>query len=349
MPLTATSIAPAPAARAAGYWILLAWSLGLTLLTAGGLLVAGHWDVSGVNRVRDILGYGHFTLAYLFTWPLVRRQLGSLAAALGYVALFLVVIAVYVALQRWLSASLNFLFLIALFMTHHASNEILFRQQTGNGYQRVPWTARRMWWVALVVGLVFVDRLGSDAHPWHGAQRAIALAWAAAWLGYGWRYVLRAMMTALTWLGWISAGLTGAWCTVHPTAALLFTSQFRFGWIIIYHYLAWYVFYTRKLLYRNGGWSPAWPAPRSLAALWRGATTIPIGFLALVILGNAAIVGLCLVGDPVARDLNAATGLNFFAINTVAHILFGVGLPPTRTAGSAPVTQQVHEPLSQFA
>ena len=60
-----------------------------------------------------------------------------------------------------------------------------------------------------------------------------------------------------------------------------------------------------------------------------------LGFLGLVAVGNLAILAIFLTADPLAVWVTDTTRLNFFQINTVAHILFGVGLPRTAATHTA--------------
>jgi hypothetical protein len=51
-------------------------------------------------------------------------------------------------------------------------------------------------------------------------------------------------------------------------------------------------------------------------------TTIPAGFVALAIGGNLIIIAALMVARPLADRAEASTHLDFFQVNTVAHILF---------------------------
>ena len=331
------------------YLALCLWSAGLTLVLVVGLLSVHRFDHASVLRLRNFLGYGHFALAYVFTWRLIRRQLGSRLVAVRYVGLVLLIVALYAAAQRWwVSAAVNDLFIMVLFMIHHASNEVLFREQGRNGNRPFPWTSRRVAWVALAVGLVFVDRTAAVLHGWHAAFPAIAAAWAGGWAAYGWR-CFRAPHALWPRAGWLCAGAFVARCALQPATEPFFATQHKFAWIVIYHYLIWYVFYTRKLLARTGGWSSSERPSRSLAVLWRYATTVPGGFLTLVAIGNLSILAVFVAADPLADWVTAATRLDFFQLNTVAHILFGVGIPQSTVAPSAARLDRSAEPAAQFA
>lgn len=284
--------------------------------------------LQGIIRLRNFLGYGHFTLAYLFTWRLILRRYGSLSAGFGYLAVFLAVIGTYAALLRWwLPGPINFLLVEAVFMTHHASNEVLFRTQTKNGYQPAAWTSRGSFWVALAVGLVFVDQLAMTDHLWHGAFPFVVFSWTAGWLAYGKQYLFKAPRSARSLLGWAATGLLGILCFLQPGGEPFFTTAERFAFIVIYHYLIWYVFYTRKLLNRTGQWRPSQTFARTGSALWRFGTTVPLGFVYLVLVGNLVIFAIFQSTTPLAQWVQEASGIDFFMVNTIAHILFGVGLP----------------------
>jgi len=287
----------------------------------------GRVDILGVYYLRNFLGYGHFTLAYIFTWPVVRRKCGSLGASLLYVAGFLAVMSLYCAAQRWwLPASVDILLILTIFMVHHASNEVLFREHSKNGYQAFPWTPRRVAWVALAVGLIFVDRFSSPQKLFLSYQPlapVMSMLWIVGWLAYGWRYVWRSRFSTAH-VGWIVAGVFGTWCAMNRSGEPVFTSTARYGWFVIYHYLIWYVFYTQKLLYKAE--SQIVPA-RPLPELWRYVTTVPRGFVLFVLAINLIVGVLFFTTDPLARTVNQATQLNFFYVHTLAHILFGVGLP----------------------
>jgi len=326
----------------------MAFSMMATLLLPLGLLSAGHLDHGGIVRLRNFLGYGHFALAYIFTWRLVRRQLGGRRAALGYVGVFLAVVALYAAAQRWwLAESIDGLFIMVIFMSHHFSNEVLFRQQTRNGYQPFPWTLRRILWVALAVWLVLVDRFATPDHPWHGAFAPLLAGWVAGWLCYGWRYLFGIAAPPSSRLGWAILGTAVLYWTTQPPREPFFAVQHKFAWIVIYHYVIWYVFYARKLSARTGAWMATRPLPRSPSEAWAFATTVPIGFLALVAIGNLVIFGIYLAVDPVAVWLVETTELDFFRINTFAHLIFGLGLP--RTQPSVAMRRPSPGGLPQFA
>lgn len=313
------------------YERVTAWSIGCLLLLlawAGGANLLHFLDII---RMRNFLGYGHFTLAYLFTWRLICRRYGSLPVAFGYLAAFLAVIGTYIVLLRWwLPTQVNFLLVEAVFMTHHASNEVLFRQQTGNGYQPAAWTTRGTFWVALAVGLVLIDQLAMADHMWHGALPVVAALWTVIWMAYGWYYLLRAPRSPRSLLGWTTTGILGGLCLAQPFGEPLFTSAERFALIVIYHYLIWYVFYTRKLLSRTGQWRSSQRFGGKGSDLWRFGTTVPLGFLWLVLVGNLAIFAIFRSTAPVAQLVHGWGRVDFFMVNTIAHILFGVGLPRPR-------------------
>jgi len=336
---------------------VLAWSAGLTLLLALGLwwvVESGQvrW-VTGLVRLRNALGYGHFTLAYIFAWRLLRRQV-SQQVAVVYLALFLGLVALYAVSQQWVPESLNALFNMGLFMTHHGANEVLFRQQTRNGYRVFAWTPRLILWVALAVGLVLLDRWGLPTTPWRDSLSVAAGLWGIGWLVYGFRYLAQDGWRPWGVAGWLAAGLFAAVCAVHPSEEAVFAVRHKFAWIVIYHYVVWYVFYTAKLLARTGGWRAPAQGLRSVSAAWKYATMVPVGFLGLVVLGNLAIVAICWVTGPVSDWMTATTQLDFFHINTFAHIMFGVGLPAAprqaaRQAGVPAPSQTTSEKIPQFA
>lgn len=337
----------APGARAGlrGYGGFVVWTAGLTAAIAAALIAAGRFDLAGVRWARDVLGYTHFALAYAFTWRVVRRDLGSLRAALAYLACWAIAVAAYTAAHRWwLPLELDYVVLMVVFLIHHASNEVLFREQLGNGYQAFPWTARRIGWVALAVLLVLVDRPGHPDHPWHAGQRAIAVLWFAGWAAYGARWVWPARRSAGI-AGWLAAGAFGAVCAWHPTQRLVFTSLFRFGWVVIYHYVAWYVFYLSKLMARHGGWA-AQPAGRRP---WEVVTGTPLGFLALVLIANGAIAVTYRLPPAPEWAMATASQVDWFHVNTIAHILFGAGVVRRQAAPAAARPRPGAEPLPQFA
>ena len=336
------------------YAKLWAYSAALTGLLAAGLLAFGKLHPGGVIALRNILGYGHFTLAYIFAGRLVRRQIGSEGAMTAYVAGFLYIVALYAVAQRWwIDPGLNDLAVMIIFMIHHASNEVLFRLQSGNGYTAFEWTPRRISWVALAVWLVAVDRLIAVSHPWHGAARIVGGLWLAAWLAYGALWVLDDEVSALSAAGWIAIGAVVGWGLRNPWSEPLVATRDRFAWIVIAHYMMWYVFYTRKLLARTGEWGRALPAAISGGeALWKHLTSTPAGFLAMVLAGNAAIFAICFAADPVAYWVTTTTRLDFFQINTVAHILFGAWVPTLgkqSLSSGAGAERPSAEPAAQFA
>jgi len=328
-----TTLAGSTRSMGSSYGMLAAWSLGLTSLLAVWLTTAARFDEFNIIRLRNFFGYGHFVLAYIFTWRLACRAYGSRRAALGYVGVFLAVVALYAAAQRWwVPQSINYLFIVALFMTHHASNEMLFRQQSANGYRPFDWTQPRALWVALAIGLVVLDQVAFHAPQWPGTLVPVAALWLTGWLVYGWRYLIKAPeRSGVALAGWVASGILGGWLALQPSGHPVVTSNASFAWIVIYHYMVWYVFYTRKLLSRAGSWqlqpTASLGSLGSPAVLWRYVTTVPVGFLSLVVLANLAIFGIYVTVDPVARWVSDTTSLNFFQVNTVAHILFGVGLP----------------------
>ncbi len=330
------------------YGNLIVWSMGLTLLFVFGLLGLGRLEEYYVTRLRNFLGYGHFTLAYIFTWRLICRRYGSPEGAFRYLAVFLGVITLYALLQRfWLPTSLDYLFILALFMNHHFSNEILFRQQVRNGYQPLAWSVRCTHWVALGIGLAVIDQMASPTHLWHEALPGMALLWVAIWMVYGWRY-LRSRVGSLPFFGWATTGLLGILCTTQPFREPLFTPHVRFGWIVIYHYIVWYVFYTRKLLNRTGQWRKVGETLRTFADLWRYAITVPAGFLGLVLVGNAVIFVIFQTTNPLAHWITRTTDLHFFHLNTAAHILFGLGLPRAVGAKAVPRPKPFSTEQHQF-
>ncbi len=328
---------------------LAGYSVAGLLLLMAGILFLGRWDVEGIRHLRDCVGYGHFSLAYLFTWKVIRRQLGSLSASVAYLALFLAMVAAYVAAQRWLlPAGTDDLLIMLIFMVHHASNEVLFRRQSSNGYQSFSWNGRRVLWVGLVVWLVLVDRIATVVHPWRAAGPALCGLWLAGWAIYGWRYVLRSPGASWSIAAWSVIGAVITWRLARPFESPVFAWEVPFDWLVIYHYVIWYVFYTRKLLTRQGRWvvpGMRWDSP---ASAWKTATTIPGGFLLLIAAGNLAIVSLYAATLPAVNVLAAGTGLDFFHINTMAHVLFGVGVP-TRTAAVRATPPRSAEAVPQFA
>lgn len=325
----------------------------ITGLLAAGLVGLGKFQTGSVVALRNILGYGHFTLAYIFAGRLVRRQIGSDGAMAAYVAGFLGIVALYAAAQRWwVSPGINDLFIMVLFMVHHASNEMLFRMQSGNGYKSFDWTPRRIAWVALAVGLVVVDRIITVSHPWHAVAGIVGGIWLAAWLVYGALWVLSDEVSAPSAAGWIAIGTVVGWGLRSPWSEPLIATRDRFAWIVIFHYMTWYVFYTRKLLARTGEWGRALPAVASGgSALWKHLTSTPAGFLAMVLAGNAAIFAICFAADPAAYWVTTTTRLDFFQVNTFAHVLFGAWVPSLgkQAASAASQERPAAEPTAQFA
>jgi hypothetical protein len=289
------------------------WSMAGLVLLGAGLAGVGQWTTGHVLALRNVLGYGHFALAYIFTWRLIHRQLGGRGAA-GYVAVFLLLVAVYAVSQRvWLPPLANDVFVMSLFAVHHFANAILIRRQEANGYRPFTWTLPDTLVVALVTGLVLVERVGGGA---------VLLAWAACWAAYAWTRRHDALPAIV---GWLALGGLALVSVAQPLGRPLFTSRLVFDWLVIYHYVLWYVFYTRKLLQRTGAWTGPRPRP-SAAAVWTYLTTIPAGFVALAIGGNLLIIAALMVARPLADRAEASTHLDFFQVNTVAHILFGVGV-----------------------
>ncbi|MBI4357912.1 MAG: hypothetical protein HY584_01310 [Candidatus Omnitrophica bacterium] len=328
------------ARQTSNYGGLVSWSLGLVLALAITVdFLRGRIDIIGTYYLRNYLGYGHFALAYLFTWRMIRRKTESLMLSLLYVAGFLAVMGLYCAAQRWwLPVPVDILLNLTIFMVHHASNDVLFRAQAENGYQAFDWTLRRIGWVALAVGLIFVDRFRSPQNLF-GAFAPLApyaaAFWTAGWLIYGWRYCWRDPARSLP-VGWLAAGAFGAWCALNTTGIPVFTSTERYGWFVIYHYVAWYVFYARKLADRSGGWEADTRPGKGLFGIWKYVTTVPKGFLWLVVVMNALIILLLIAGEPFARAAREATQLNFFYVHTIAHILFGIAVPRKRELAVQP-------------
>ncbi|MBI4436478.1 MAG: hypothetical protein HY590_03560 [Candidatus Omnitrophica bacterium] len=313
------------------YGSVTAWSMGCLFLLLAWAASANLLHFLNIIRMRNFLGYGHFTLAYIFTWRLVCRRYGNLPAAFGYLAAFLTVMGAYAALLRWwLPTQVNFLFVEAVFMTHHASNEVLFRQQTANGYQPAAWTTRGTFWVTLAVGLVLIDQLAMADHMWHRALPVVAALWTVLWIAYGWYYLLPAPRSSRSLFGWSAVGILGGLCLAQPFGEPLFTSAERFALIVIYHYIIWYVFYARKLLSRTGQWRTSQQFAGKRSDLWRFGTTVPIGFLWLVLVGNLVIFAIFRSTAPLAQLAREWGQIDFFMVNTIAHILFGVGLPRPR-------------------
>jgi hypothetical protein len=280
---------------------------------------------------RNFLGYGHFALAYIFTWRMMCRQHG-LKWSLGYLGAFLTVVALYAVAQRWwFDPAIDSLFVMMVFMVHHASNEVLFRQQSQNGYARFPWTTRRVWWVALAAWFVLVDRSAALSSPLRPMFPIAASIWIAGWLAYGWTYLWSQPAATYSRAGWVIAGSAVCFEAIRPPAMPLLSTQFNFAWLVIYHYVVWYLFYTQKLLARTGSWG-SWHAPgRSLDSLWKHATTVPLGFVSMVALGNLVVLTILIAANPLAELAKAFTGLDFFNVNTIAHIVFGVGVPAKST------------------
>jgi hypothetical protein len=266
------------------------------------------------------------------------------------VAGFLSLVALYAAAQRWWVAEpIDGLFIMVIFMSHHFSNEVLFRQQIGNGYRPFPWSAQRILWVALAVWLVFVDRFATPTHPWSGAFIPVLAVWVLGWMIYGWRYLLSVPAKWPSRLGWSLVGAAVLWRSSQSPGEPFFAVQHKFAWIVIYHYVIWYVFYTRKLLDRTGAWMGQRSLPRSLSEAWAFATTIPLGFVALVTISNLVILGIYFAADPVAVWLVETTKLDFFRINTFAHLIFGLGLPRRQPQPSVVMRRPSPERLPQFA
>ena len=331
-----------------GYARLVAPSAGFTALLAWVWWRMGFMHPAGISLLRDSITYSHIALAFAFAWPALRRQLGSNWGIGAYLFCYLAAVGLYVTAQRWwLSLSLDFLLVVAVFMTHHAANEVLFRRQSRNGYQNFTWTARQVAWVALAVGLVLVDRLGSPAHPWHGAQALLAATWGLGWLAYGWRYIRPLWRSPTSLGGWLAAGALGVLCAQQPTGELIFTSRARFSWIVIYHCVIWYAFYTRKLLARSSRWTTPLAAGASIQSVWRFLKTTPAGFVLLAAGVNALVATGYLAALPVITLAESSLQVNFFEILTIAHILFGVGAPQLAAASARSVPDM--EPLPQFA
>jgi hypothetical protein len=312
----------------------------VAMVAAESVLHTGSGDT--LIAFRNFLGYGHFALAYIFAWRMIRRDHGT-TWALAYLPVFLALVAAYAFVQRYMiSVATDALFIMVIFMIHHGSNEILFREQSRNGYRPFDWTPRRILWVALAAWLVVVDRSAMPSNPLHPHLPFIATVWLGGWAYYGWRYLITQPSTTPARLGWAGlGGLVIAAAALTPSGAILFAKH-RFAFLVIYHYLIWYVFYTRKLLARSGGWG-RWPSGvRSLEDAWKAATTIPVGFLGLVLVGNVVLFGLFLLFDPVTQWAHATLKLDFFQVNTFAHVMFGVGLPSRAAAATtrAPDTSQ---------
>ena len=291
----------------------LLWSAAGIVLLALGLAGSGHWGTAHVLALRNALGYGHFALAYVFTWGMIRRQLGSRDAA-AYLAAFGALVIAYAAAQRlWLSRPTNDVFVMVLFGLHHFANEVLIRRQSANGYQPFTWTRSDTLLVVLLTGLVPVERIGGPV---------VAAAWAGCWAAYAWSRRHEPVPAVFSCL---ALGALAVLAVARPIDRPLLTSRLAFDWLVIYHYVLWYVFYTRKLLHRTAGWTTSRPV-RSAAALWAYVTTVPVGFVGLAVVGNVVIMGALLAARPVANRAETWTGLDLFQVNTVAHILFGVGI-----------------------
>jgi hypothetical protein len=308
--------------------VTLAWSAAGIALLGLALAGSGQWSTGNVLALRNVLGYGHFALAYIFTWRLMHRQLGTRTAA-AYVTVFLVLVATYAASQRlWLPRGINDAFVMSLFAVHHFANEILIHRQEENGYRPFPWTRPDTLVVVLITGLVVLERSGGPV---------LMLAWGATWVAY---VVARRVGTMPALLGCLALAGLAALAVTRPLGRPLLTSRLAFDWLVIYHYMLWYVFYTRKLVRRTAGWTAPWPAP-SAAAVWAYLTTVPAGFVGLAVVGNVLIIGLLLLAWPLSARAEASTGLDFFQVNTVAHILFGVGVARLATLRAGRTAQPV--------
>ncbi len=333
---------------------IIAWSWLIMGLLALSLFFTDNLNISGVLLLRNVLGYGHFALAYLFTWRMIQRELGGLRPALVYLVVFFGIVVLYAAMQRWWVADpINDLFVMALFMVHHASNEILFRLQGRNEYRTFPWSPRYTLWVTLAVGLILLERVAALQFN-HRIGVWLTALWLTGWIGYARFYLAREQYSRRSWVGWVAAMTAATICVCRPFGAAFFTSRLIFGWFVVYHYIIWYVFYTHKLMARTGRWLGSTASSRQLfAALWTYVTTVPAGFLGLILIGNLLIIAILIAVNPLTLWMHSTTHLDFFQVNTVAHICFGVGIrrftKRTDPATVKPSSVTVPEQLPQFA
>lgn len=311
----------------------LVWSAAGIVLLALGLVSSGHWSTANVLALRNLLGYGHFALAYIFTWRLMRRQLGGAGAA-AYVAVFLTLVALYAMGQRfWLAPAANDVFVMSLFGVHHFANEILIRRQDANGYRPFTWALPDTLVVVLITGLVLLERTGAAV---------VAVLWAGCWVAYAWT---RRRGPAPALVGCAVLGALAVISVARPLGRPLLTSRLAFDWLVIYHYVLWYVFYTRKLLHRTESWSAPRPAA-SASAVWNYLSTVPAGFVGLAVGGNVLILAALMAARPLAIRAETTTGLDFFQVNTVAHILFGVGVARLATLRASTLAGATAQPAA---